>query len=486
VCCRFDWKSYEVNVSKIRGLTENYFDVWGADRLLSNDDVITNILTDLFQRMDQEGIEYCVLRDYEGLPESFRSDIDLLVPGEDRLTLQRILIKIVTTHGWLLVKRVRKLGMWQYLFYPGDTDDGMGRYILHIDVFCEILWRGIELLSSRAILRARVPYNDIFVPLGAHEVEILLLKDLLSKGEVPGKYHAKISEYVWKDPEGLHAVMEPIVGQRMAKFLLKRTMRCEWEKIKVNGHAVRWAVVWQGLRRARQKQFVKWLLFLWWGHIREKLIAPTGVFIVVLGSDGSGKTTVIHELKPLMEKLFARTRRLSFNFNTVPHILGDLRDWLRRERQIVNVSVDGKVKDGPRLTPFSTFRALAHLSYHTVGFLLGYPLLFVTRRRGELLIVERYFYNYFIQPSYSSIPRWLLKIVLNLLPKPDATLYLHGHPQLIHDRKPELPVREIERQAAIFRNMLLKIPNGDIIDVNVPVSAVTRQIAHAICKAIKK
>ncbi len=451
---------------------------------MDNDAVIADILATLFRRLDEADVKYCVLRDYEGLAETYRNDVDFLVNPADRLMFQDILVDVAADGGWLLAKHVRKYALWFYYFYPAHSDGG-GRFILHVDLFYTIAWKGITYLVSEDVLRERIRYDGFFVPRLGHEAAILLLKDLLHVGSVRVRYRGKIQSLVEQDIETLHACLQSSLGQGLSDFLVEGAIQGWWDEIESRRRAIQWAMAWRAFTRAPLVQMAKGLRFVW-GHLRQPIMNPAGLFIVVLGSDGSGKTTVIHELMPLLEKLFARSRRLSFNFGMVPHIWGDLRDWIRTKRRGGHAAVGEMVGEGPRLTPFPTFRALAHLVYHTVGFLLGYPLLFVTRRRGELLIVERYLYDYFVQPSYAHIPRWLLRAMLRLLPKPDAVIYLHGDPRLIHDRKPELPVNEIERQEGILRDLLLQMSNGYMFDVSAPASAVARQAGRVICQIMER
>lgn len=386
--------------------------------------------------------------------------------------------------GWHLAKHIRKLGMWQYFLYPGGSGGTVGGFIMQFDLFYEIPWKGIVLLSSEVILRHRASYHGLTIPNPGHEATILLLKDLLSQGRVFPKYRTRIPALIEQDHGRFRASLHSLVGQETAKLLLGHAVEGHWEEIEAQRNTVRLRVAGRAFRQSPLSQTARWLMFIG-EHVRERVLAPSGLFIVVLGSDGSGKTTVIYELRPLLEKLFTCSRRLAFNFNTLPHVLGDLRDWVQKSRGGSDTSEE-KAKQGPRLTPLLALHAWAHLAYHTIGFLLGFPFLFVTRRRGELVIVERYFYEYFVQPLYICIPRWLLRGVLRLVPKPDAVIYLHGDPQLIHVRKPELPVVEIDRQTAIFIDLLAQMPNGLVIDVSAPVSAVARQIAHLICQVMEQ
>jgi thymidylate kinase len=450
--------------------------------LPDNDSEIADILVALFQSLNREGIKYCVLRDYEGLPQEFRSDLDCLVNAEDRFAFQSILTEIAAQRGWHLVKHVRKYALWFFYFYPAHTG-GEGRFILHVDLFYTIAWKGFTYLTAQDITRERMSHKTFYTPRPCHEAAVLLLKDLLHVGCVRQKYRARIQSLIQQDAAGLRSCLEPAFGRDLGHFLAEAAMQGKWDQIEARRRVLQWGMAWRAFTQAPMAQMVE--AWRWaWGHLHQPISHPAGVFIVVLGSDGCGKTTVIYELMPLIEKLFTRMRRLAFNFNTVPHILGDLRKWIHRRWRIGHISLNEGDREGPRLTPFPIWRALAHLAYHTVGFLLGYAFLFAARRQGELIIVERYFYDYFIQPLYARMPRWLLNAILRLLPKPDAVIYLYGDPQLIHDRKTELPVNEIERQQAIFTDLLAQVPNGLVIDVSAPVSAVARQIAHLICQVI--
>ena len=447
-----------------------------------NDDAIADILMSFFEQLEDARIQYCVLRDYERLPESFRSDVDLLVRPEDMRTVHDILARIPPGHGWLLATRVHRPGLWQYFFYPGVNDDGAGRFILQLDIFCEISWKGIALLSSAAVLQRRVRYRSLFIPYEADEAAILLLKDLLSQGRIFPRYRARIPRLAAQRPGELCTTLEPIVGGRMADFLVERTLLRRWDELETQANTARWELVRRALTKLPLTQLARWMRFLWLGHLRDKMVGRTGLFVVVLGPDGSGKTTVMTEATSLVEKLFAQSRRLAFNFKMLPHV-GDLRNWVRGRRQQAD-HLPGKtmLSEGPVQRPYPSFRVLASLAYHTVGYLLGYPYLFLTRRLGHLVVMERYVYDYFIQPRFRRLPRWMPEAVRDVVPRPDAVIYLHGDPQLIRSRKPELPVDEIERQQCTLHDLMSRTSSGHEFDVGAPVSSVARAVALAICR----
>ncbi|MEM4216728.1 MAG: hypothetical protein QXZ09_01755 [Candidatus Methanomethylicaceae archaeon] len=448
--------------------------------MAGNDAVIADLLSSLFHRLEREGVQYCVLRDYEGLPQRFRNDVDFLTRPEDCQRFHDILVEVAAAHGWRLVKHVRKFGLWFHYFYP-IKDWGEGRFILHVDLFSKVAWWGITYLSADEILQHRVRHGLFFVPSPNHEAATLLLKDFLHVGCIRNRYRGRIQWLIQPDPDILRSCLRTAVGGQVSDFMVDRIRLGQWDDIKSQRRAIQRALAWRSFKRAPLAQMRDFFLFVW-ERQRQYLAAPKGAFVVVVGPDGSGKTTVIREVMVLLDKLFTRTQRLAFNFHLLPYI-DDVRKWLRgRQRKSFGRE---EISGGPVLTPYPTYRVMASLAYHTIGYLLGYLYLFIARRLGYLVIMERYVYDYFIQPRYQRAPKRLLKIVQAIVPQPDALIYLHGDPQLIHNRKPELPIVEIERQVKILRDLVLRSPNGHIVEIDAPVSVVARRVAHVICRTME-
>ena len=153
------------------------------------------------------------------------------------------------------------------------------------------------------------------------------MKDFLHVGCLREKYRARIQTLIEQDADRLQAFLQEAVGVRKSDFLVDSAVLGRWDEIEATRRDVQSALVWRTFRRAPLRQAKDSLLFLW-KRQRQYLLSPTGLFIVVLGTDGSGKTTVIREVMPLVEKLFPGMRRLAFNFKLLPHI-GDLRNWVR-------------------------------------------------------------------------------------------------------------------------------------------------------------
>lgn len=162
------------------------------------------------------------------------------------------------------------------------------------------------------------------------------------------------------------------------------------------------------------------------------LKGTAGYFVVLIGPDGVGKTSVARELA----KQFSGEFRY-FHFRP---------SWRLQSMPLVD--------SGQRVTAFrppGKFSGWIRLSSNLIRFWIGYLVsLRPVRRRGGLIVGDRWAYSYLLDPAsvrYGG-PMWLATLMLRLLPRPDLVCALTASPQVIHTRKPELSIGEITRQLA--------------------------------------
>lgn len=200
---------------------------------------------------------------------------------------------------------------------------------------------------------------------------------------------------------------------------------------------------------------------------------PAGGVLVVAGPDGVGKTTLCHGLKQVL-----------------PRGSPVLRIHHRNGIQIL----PGRRMRGPstephRHAPYPPMLSLAKALFLFADLWLGWRLkLWPFVRRGGWAIVERNWWDVIVDPRryrLRPIPR-LGPFLAGLLPPPhpDLVLVLEGPPDLIRNRKAQLPEAELVRQMKAWRSLLLPSDRCVYLDISNSPDEVLRRATAEVHRVI--
>lgn len=168
---------------------------------------------------------------------------------------------------------------------------------------------------------------------------------------------------------------------------------------------------------------------------------PCG-FLAFEGADGVGKSTVMRLLVPELVRRGGYRGYLFFH-------------WKPVRGELSYDAIPGDRPHDPRgKPPRNPLAGLVFLAHHWIDFLAGYwrfvrPAL----RAGRLVVADRYAYDVLLDPARFRLrlPRWVLRLFVRTLPRPDRALLFHAPPAVIRARKPELSEPEIDA----YQNALL-------------------------------
>jgi len=202
--------------------------------------------------------------------------------------------------------------------------------------------------------------------------------------------------------------------------------------------------------------------------------------IAFLGTDGSGKSSIINAISPVLETgPYAHVRYGHLR----PTFLPSLAAVFGRTKP------EGPVTEPHADRPSGFFGSLFRIMYYTLDYIFGYWIKIypVMVREDCLWIFDRYFYDYLFDPERSRIalPKWIIRFFVRFIPRPDLIICLGTDARKIHARKPELTLGEMERQLSVLREFCgassraVWIDTGKSIEESVAdvLSAITAHVA---------
>jgi thymidylate kinase len=445
----------------------------------------SELISAMFRGFETEEICYCVLRNYENLPEDYGNDLDILIRSADFSTGLKIILRTAAELNWSIAAETKPLGIRR--LYLGSTD--VNQQVLIIDVFKNIFWKGIPANSTGAVLDSRRRFKNFWIVSAGSDGAVTLVKELLMFGSIKKRNNAMnhIKSCANSDADAFLACLEPCFGSTWAKWLLSQSQSGYWQAIEIQYRSLRWSIAWRGFLRNPVLQIYRWISFLNC-HIRHRLAHPLGFFIVLLGPDGSGKTTLCKELVEFWKSNFSRQSvHIHGNFKILPNLKVMRQLWSKITGKPLKPDIDfTKRHSGVSVKPHPLILSLCYLSYYIWDYILGHLLVFHHKGKDRLIVADRYFYDYFFQLRNVRLPHRLLHIFRRLVPKPDLIVYLERSPEEIYKVKDELTVNEIKRQQAIIGKLIQKLPDAICINGDSGVQKSCRQIRHHILEKLTK
>jgi thymidylate kinase len=165
---------------------------------------------------------------------------------------------------------------------------------------------------------------------------------------------------------------------------------------------------------------------------------PTGLCLAVLGSDGAGKSTLLRRLQTLLRPIFPEQKTIHFRPRT----------WEKKQT--------GVVTDPHGRPPRNILLSWLKVGFYFFDTWAGWWLVVrPATKRGTLVIFDRSFDDLLVDERRYRLrgTGMLVRVLRRLTPRADRTLVLAAPAEVLHRRKPELPVAELERQQEVLRRL---------------------------------
>jgi thymidylate kinase len=404
-------------------------------------------LTDFFENLNLGEIKYCVLRNYQSLPFSCDgSDLDILINKKDSSVFFNLIKEIADNHNGKIISIIDS-SICPRLCVLGNKEGGWGIMIdLHYDL---ISYRGYTIFSNKNVWSNTFKYNGQIAALNKIADGLVgLFKELLNNGSCDEKYfndfkNSSIDKVflneVFQDiqkPE-LIPILLDIKNQSYSKNEIKRLVK----------------VLNRYFPRKRKESLKKYSKF-------SRLFKQPGFAIAFLGADGSGKSTIIERIKPALNDAF---HNAVYYEHMRPNKLPSIARLMGNKEEF-----NGPVSNPHGSSSSGFFGSLLRWSYYMLDYTFGFYLKIWPKKaiRSCVWIFDRYYYDYLIDPKRGRIKlhRWILKVGQFIVPQPDLILCLGADAASIHKRKPELTLKEVERQVLELRTFCDSHKNAVWID----------------------
>lgn len=385
----------------------------------------------LWAEFASRGIRPLVLRDFEKLPDMVRSDLDLALAEQGLLPgVEQAITAFALAARAEIITVIRRSYVWEFKLLGLHTAEQ-----LVIDVHTEGEgWRGPLYLTAGQLFAAAQDRGAWLEPARHHQAMMAVFQHLLWGRFYKAKYHQLVPRWLEGCEDDFVRDTDAAFGSGWGGRTLGWLRAVDVAALEAAVPALR-----QALWRTRgipdlpgcAGRLARFVL----GELQLTL-ARQGRWVVLVGPDGVGKTTVAQRLAEETRPFFRGFRY----HHWIPPLTRPLATEVPAGGGKVPHHAPGT---GPLAALAGTVRLARNFARAWLGFLLR-VLPHLLRQR--LVLGDRYHFNYLLDPPsvrYSG-PQWLARLALRFSPHPALILRLTAPAEIVHARKKELSLAEIE------------------------------------------
>lgn len=224
---------------------------------------------------------------------------------------------------------------------------------------------------------------------------------------------------------------------------------------------------------------------------RSKRPNQSGFTVALLGPDGAGKSTVSRGLPALLGGR-ARYVYMGINLEASNLLLPSTRLLLLAKRarggrpDLAPVAQTVTRTEPEPRSPASRLKTLLRVGNLIAEEWFRQAVITRHRQRGEIVILDRHFFFDYYDSDVAPlgpipvIRRFHGVLLREVYPRPDLVIVLDAPGAVLHARKGEGSIVDLERRRKRYRAMLGEVQHGALVDATQPVDQVLEEVASLI------
>lgn len=419
---------------------------------------------ELIDALNAANIKYCIIGDYQNLPESVGHDIDLWT--NDVEAFRKCLFSAIAKSGHRVIIDNRTANGCNVAFYKRV---GEIIYLMKIDVMTDTSFKSILTLVDKNVMAENVmPYKNFYVANPESEAVMHFIYPMFEWGRIKkDSYKADILKYYESDI--FKETFRQLWGKITTEKLLRLISEERWDDVISCMPGLRRKALMRGLLRCSTYKNISSAFY----HTTYRMFKPSGKCLAFCGLDGAGKTTILDEMNDMFVNLL-KSKKVFYGYWR-PFVIPEIRELFGKKNS--KDGVDAKVQKGvtvvePEKKPKNKVVSFIKLMYYWLDFVLAPKKYGSIRSRGGIVLFDRHYIDMIVHPQRFEM-RLSSKIILFLyrfIPKADFTFFLYCTPEEILKRKEEFTKEEILKMTDDYMGVGAKIKKFIPIHTNTTVA----------------
>lgn len=431
------------------------------------------LLEEVFKVINESNLDYCIQNKYEMMPEEIPSDIDMMYRNASEEDLDNLVSKVAKETGLIVTQKICQ-GYFEYTYiisYPCPQK----YFQLQLDFYRAISRRGyLNIMPAEEMLENKRFYKCFYVPDPYIEFKYMWIRRTI-KHDMNNE-HIEIAKKLYlNNPEKYIEQLKKDFGAEVSSLVLEILDKNDVEIFNRNFEVFNSAAKRISRKNASLPVRLKYTAFMLGTVIPKRIFHKCGLSVAFIAPDGAGKSTIINRVKETVSGSFYGVNLYYMR----PHLFKNLGHYNKlnpTEEAATNDNPHGVVCDG-------VFKSAVRFFFYNLDFQLG-TLLKINRKKinKQLVIFDRYYYDYFadMKRYKYSLPAWFPAAFEWMIPKPDMVFVLDGNPEVLYERKKELPISELEKQCSVFHQLAQNRKNFYAINVNRDVDTIVDEVTETI------